>query len=32
MNVPEETLPALGDGFAQPILTALDLKANASAA
>jgi len=28
MNVPEETLPALGDGFAQPILTALDLKAN----
>jgi putative flavoprotein involved in K+ transport len=28
MNAPEETLPALGDGFAQPILTALDLKAN----
>jgi putative flavoprotein involved in K+ transport len=28
MKVPEETLPALGDGFTQPILTALDLKAN----
>jgi putative flavoprotein involved in K+ transport len=28
MNVPEETLPVLGDGFAQPILTTLDLKAD----
>jgi hypothetical protein len=28
MVVPEETLPALRDGFAQPILTQLDLKAS----
>jgi putative flavoprotein involved in K+ transport len=28
MTVPEETLPALRDGFAQPILTELDLKAS----
>lgn len=27
MTVPEETLPAFRDGFAQPILTELDLKA-----
>ncbi|MGY8664214.1 NAD(P)/FAD-dependent oxidoreductase [Bradyrhizobium sp. UFLA05-109] len=28
MTVPEETLPALRDGFAQPILTELDLSAS----